>query len=206
MPYCTNCGNFLREGDKFCSACGKPVSSYINQSNINQSNINQSSSIEQSSIEQSSIEQSNSNINQSSSIEQSSIKPTSEPTVENSQILAPTLSAHTHQEPQPTEQKPITEQLNSQTHEPAPASEVICPCCGRKSKTLKSYTMFKECLFLGCYIKWQMVTHTCCPDCMRKKMLDEGIFTSKIITANVFWLFIILPLAIIQLFLCSREE
>ena len=198
MPYCTNCGNFLREGDKFCSACGKPVSSYINQSN----STNQSNSINQSS----SIEQSNSSSNQSSSIEQSSIKPTSEPTVKNSQILAPTLSAPTHQEPQPTEQKPITEQLTSLTHEPAPASEVICPCCGRKSKTLKSYTMFKECLFLGCYIKWQMVTYTCCPDCMRKKLLDESIFTSKIITANVFWLFIILPLAIIQLFLCSREE
>ena len=181
MAFCTNCGNPVKEGDKFCSACGKPVSSYINQNSSNQS---------------SSIEQNNS----------SSIKPISDPTVENSQVLAPTLSAHTHQEPHSTEQKPVTEQLNSHTHEPTPASEVICPCCGRKSETIKSYTMFKECLFLGCYIKWQMVTHTCCPDCMRKKILDESIFTPKIITANFFWLFIILPLAIIQLFLCSRNE
>ena len=27
MPYCSNCGNQLREGAKFCDSCGKPVTS-----------------------------------------------------------------------------------------------------------------------------------------------------------------------------------
>lgn len=84
-------------------------------------------------------------------------------------------------------------------------NEITCPSCGRKSDSIKRYTMFKSCLYLGCYIKWQMVTYTCCPDCMRKKILEEGIFTSKILTANIFWLFIILPWAIIQLFLCGQK-
>lgn len=84
-------------------------------------------------------------------------------------------------------------------------SEIACPSCGKKSDSIKSFTMFKNCLFLGCYIQWEMVTYTCCPDCMRKKIIDEGIFTSKIIKANFFWLFVILPLAIIQLYLCGRK-
>lgn len=83
--------------------------------------------------------------------------------------------------------------------------EITCPSCGRKSDSIKRYTMFRSCLFIICYIKWQTVTYTCCPDCMRKKILDEGIFTSKIITANFFWLIFILPMAIIQLFMCGQK-
>lgn len=88
---------------------------------------------------------------------------------------------------------------------PSNAHEIACPSCGRKSDSIKRYTMFKSCLYLGCYMKWQMVTYTCCPDCMRKKILDEGVFTSKIITANLFWLFVILPWAVIQLFMCGQK-
>ena len=90
-------------------------------------------------------------------------------------------------------------------HHSVYTSGIACPSCGKKSDSIKRYTMFKNCTFLGCYIQWQMVTYTCCPDCMRKKILDESIFTSKIITANFFWLFVILPWAIIQLFLCSQK-
>lgn len=98
-------------------------------------------------------------------------------------------------------------QQNTPTHAYQTVStyEITCPSCGRKSDSIKRYTMFHSCLYLGCYIKWQMVTYTCCPDCMRKKILEEGIFTSKILTANIFWLFIILPWAIIQLFLCGQK-
>ena len=83
--------------------------------------------------------------------------------------------------------------------------EITCPSCGRKSDSIKRYTMFRYCLFLICYIRYQTVTYTCCPDCMRKKILDEGVFTSKIVTANFFWLIFILPMAIIQLFLCGQK-
>lgn len=85
------------------------------------------------------------------------------------------------------------------------AHEIACPSCGRNSNSIKRYTMFKSCVYLGCYLSWEMVTYTCCPDCMRKKILDEGVFTTKILTANLFWLFIILPWAIIQLFLCGQK-
>lgn len=179
MAFCTNCGNPLKEGDKFCTACGKPVSN-----NNNQSVSNNKPSV------------SNDNTGISNNDQNSGFS------VESTRASALTTPTHVHQ--QPTEQMPVAERHPK--HEPDPVPEMICPNCGRKCNTLKRYTMFKECLFLGCYIKWQMVTYTCCPDCMRKKILDESIFTPKIITANFFWLFIILPLAIIQLFLCSRNE
>lgn len=105
--------------------------------------------------------------------------------------------------PAPAYANPHT--LHEHEHRPAHEPEIICPTCRRKSDAIKRYTMFRECLFLICYIKWQLVTYTCCPDCMRKKILDEGIFTSKIITANFFWLIFIFPLAIIQLFLCGQK-
>lgn len=107
--------------------------------------------------------------------------------------------------------KPVTGKVSTptaetvHTHQPDTTHEITCPYCGRKSDSIKSFTMFKYCLFLLCYMKWQMVNYTCCPDCMRKKILDEGIFTSKIITANFVWLFFILPMSIIQLFLCNQK-
>ena len=102
-------------------------------------------------------------------------------------------------------QQPQSEPTPPHSHSFAHGHEIPCPSCGRSSDYIKSFTMFKECLFLICYTRWRMVNYTCCPDCMRKKILDEGIFTSKIITANFLWLFCILPLAIIQLFLCNQK-
>lgn len=105
----------------------------------------------------------------------------------------------------PTYQQQQSEHNHSHNHSFAHGHEIACPCCGRSSDSIKSFTMFKECVFLICYVKWRMVNYTCCPDCMRKKILDEGIFTPKILTANFFWLICILPLAIIQLFLCNQK-
>lgn len=102
-------------------------------------------------------------------------------------------------------QQSQSEHIHSHSHSFTHGPEITCPSCGRSSDSIKSFTMFRECVFLICYIKWRMVNYTCCPDCMRKKILDEGIFTSKIITANFFWLIFILPLAIIQLFLCNQK-
>lgn len=31
MPYCSNCGNLINEGDKFCPNCGKPAKEENNQ-------------------------------------------------------------------------------------------------------------------------------------------------------------------------------
>lgn len=112
----------------------------------------------------------------------------------NSNVNAHAVHVHTHQQTTP-----------EQAHHSVCTPEIVCPCCGEKSDSIKRYTMFRVCLFLICYINWQTVTYTCCPDCMRKKILDEGVFTSKIITANFFWLIFILPLAIIQLFLCNQK-
>lgn len=111
----------------------------------------------------------------------------------------PNTAYNTTPKPEQTCQQAIHE------HHPAHDSEITCPVCGRKTDSIKRFTMFKECLFLICYTRWRMVTYTCCPDCMRKKILDEGVFTSKIITANFLWLVLILPIAIIQLFLCSQK-
>lgn len=94
---------------------------------------------------------------------------------------------------------------HEKTYQTEHSEEIICPICGKKSDSIKQFTMFKECLFLMIYFRWQMVTYTCCPDCMRKKILEEGVFTSKIITANFFWLVAILPLALIQLYKCNQK-
>ena len=114
--------------------------------------------------------------------------------VTNSTTGASSAPAHTHQQT-----------ASEHIHQSVGISEITCPICGRKSDSIKRYKMFRHCLFLICYTQWQTVTYTCCPDCMRKKILDEGIFTSKIITANFLWLILILPLSIIQLFMCNQK-
>lgn len=80
-----------------------------------------------------------------------------------------------------------------------------CPECGRMTDSLKSYALFEKCVFLICYISFRRVQYTCCPDCMRKHLIEKGILTSNVITANFFWLMFILPLTIIELYLCSKK-
>jgi len=31
MPYCTNCGNKMRDEDKFCSKCGHPANNSVKE-------------------------------------------------------------------------------------------------------------------------------------------------------------------------------
>ena len=74
---------------------------------------------------------------------------------------------------------------------------VRCPECGQPSDSIKQYELPHFWLFIGIYLRYQNVQYTCCPHCMRKHILVKG-FTYNIITANVFWLFGILPWMIVQ--------
>lgn len=78
--------------------------------------------------------------------------------------------------------------------------EISCPECGQPSDSIKRYSMFDYFLFLFVAASHRKVTYTCCPLCMRKHIIKEGIFTWKILTANLLWLFLILPWALILLF------
>lgn len=77
--------------------------------------------------------------------------------------------------------------------------EISCPECGQLSDSIKRYSMFDYFLFLFFAASHRKVTYTCCPSCMRKHIIKEGIFTWKIITANLLWLFLILPWSLILL-------
>ena len=72
-----------------------------------------------------------------------------------------------------------------------------CPECGQSSDSIKQYELPHFWLFIGIYLRYQNVQYICCPHCMRKHILVKG-FTYNIITANVFWLFGILPWMIVQ--------
>lgn len=79
-----------------------------------------------------------------------------------------------------------------------------CPECGRFSDSIKRYRIIDFCLFILIAANCRYVEYTCCPDCMRKHILEKG-FTYNIITANFLWLILILPWSII-LILCSYSK
>ena len=114
---------------------------------------------------------------------------------------------------------PVTQNVNPQQQvyshqkiQQSTASKVTCksdhtygPECGRMTDSLKSYGLFESCVFLICYISYRRAQYTCCPDCMRKHLIEKGILTSKVITANFFWLVFILPLTLIELYFCGQK-
>lgn len=81
---------------------------------------------------------------------------------------------------------------------PPPSDLVVCPECGCTSDSIKRYDLPHIWVFLGIYIYYQNIEYTCCPHCMRKHIFVKG-FTYNIITANFFWLFVLLPWSLIQL-------
>ena len=66
------------------------------------------------------------------------------------------------------------------------------------SDSIKKYRLPYKWIYLGIVLIHQDVTYTCCPECMRKKILLRG-FTYHILTTHVMWPLIILPWSIIQL-------
>ena len=76
---------------------------------------------------------------------------------------------------------------------------VPCPQCGELSDSIKRYDVYTTlwCLFI--WAQYGTTTYTCCPHCMRKHILWEGIFTWRIISGNILWLFLSLPLSLIEL-------
>lgn len=73
-----------------------------------------------------------------------------------------------------------------------------CPECGRMTDSLKVYNLPAFWLFLGIYLRYSYKGHIACPSCMRKKILLHG-FTYNIISANLIWIFTILPWSLINL-------
>ena len=94
--------------------------------------------------------------------------------------------------PQP---RPKPQPTPEPTLNPRPG-EYICPECGKSTDSLKRFVLPHFWLFLVCYIQWQNVEYTCCPECMRKHILAKGFL--HIITANFIWPIVILPWVLIQ--------
>ena len=80
---------------------------------------------------------------------------------------------------------------------------IRCPECGELSDSIKRFKMFDYLIFIGIAGWWREVTYTCCPKCMKKHILHK-CFTYNILTANIMWLIMILPMSIIQLIRNSR--
>lgn len=76
---------------------------------------------------------------------------------------------------------------------------VKCPQCGEYSDSIKRYDIVTTLWFLWVWVRYGTTTYTCCPHCMRKHILTEGIFTWRILSGNIFWLFIMLPMSLVQL-------
>jgi hypothetical protein len=71
-----------------------------------------------------------------------------------------------------------------------------CPVCGKQVETIKYFTMG---IFLFLYIgaSWRMKTESGCPSCIRKKIY---LFLAvNLLTANITWPFVILPMGIFHL-------
>ena len=75
---------------------------------------------------------------------------------------------------------------------------VKCPECGELSDSIKCYKLPGLWVSLVFYLKYQIITYVCCPKCMLKHIIKSG-FTYNIITANIYWLFMILPMTVINL-------
>lgn len=70
---------------------------------------------------------------------------------------------------------------------------VACPCCGKPSDSVKCYRL-GFILFLFIAVVSQLRNEVACAACMRGKI---ALFAAvNIITANVIWPFVILPLSL----------
>lgn len=67
-----------------------------------------------------------------------------------------------------------------------------CPECGKTTNSLKQAKLFNKLLFLMIYTQWQTVTYTCCPECMRRHILNRSAAT--LLTGNFLWPIVALPL------------
>lgn len=69
---------------------------------------------------------------------------------------------------------------------------IRCSECGKLTNSLKQATIFNKLLFLIVHTRWQTVTYTCCPECMRKHIANRSAAT--LITGNFLWPILVLPL------------
>lgn len=76
---------------------------------------------------------------------------------------------------------------------------VKCPQCGEYSDSIKRYDIYTTIWFLLVWMQYGTTTYTCCPHCMRKHILMDGIFTWRILFGNFAWLILSVPTSIVQL-------
>ncbi len=81
---------------------------------------------------------------------------------------------------------------------------IVCPECKEESNAIKCYTMPDFLLFIGIYAYFIRRTYICCPVCMRKHILRK-CFTYNIITGNILWLLVVLPMGLILLSCCKSK-
>jgi hypothetical protein len=72
---------------------------------------------------------------------------------------------------------------------------IACPHCNRPSNSIKQ-CRFLGILFLFLFMVRQTRTVNACQSCMRGKILEHALI--NILTANILWPFIILPMSIYQ--------
>ena len=75
---------------------------------------------------------------------------------------------------------------------------VECPACRRPTDSLKQFTMLRSLVFILVYAFWRLGTYTACPDCMRQ-IIRKNLLGLNILTANLLWVFIMLPWGLVQL-------
>ena len=133
-------------------------------------------------------------------------RPSVEEWVKNIHAILDTVKPDPNPKPAPKPQpsprpNPVPKPQPAPNPTPAPSPNptsglLTCPECGKSTDSLKRFTLPHFWLFLVCYVQWQNVEYTCCPECMRKHILAKGLL--HVITANFIWPIIIFPWVLIQ--------
>ena len=77
-----------------------------------------------------------------------------------------------------------------------PPTHLDCPICDRETDALKEFGVIETFFFMGIFAKWQMVTYTACPRCMRTYLLKRLLV--NFFATNFLWPIMIVPPFLIQ--------
>lgn len=73
---------------------------------------------------------------------------------------------------------------------------IVCPECGKVSRSVKHYIFIEELLFLFFMARCKRVPRVCCDECMKKHIRKMTFSLWNIIGDNVLWILLILPWAL----------
>lgn len=169
MIKCPDCFATVEHGQKFCTKCGKDLAKV----SLNESKINESLKCP--------------NCGNSVLPEQKFCSSCGH------KLIVPTFT-DTNAASRITPRNDVDDKLFSSTD----GISVACPECGKMTDSLKLYRLPALWVSLFVYLRYSTKGHVCCPSCMRKKILLHG-FTYNIITANIYWPFLILPWSVVNL-------